>query len=259
MPCAFVAVMSRVSHVSPNVNYDTRKPRKRPRLRRAEAATSHPTCLSDVDLLEQVFHFTNAEPNESDAARRILAASSGIGGLGAVVDLWRHREEEAAALGLTEERLRLLAVAMELGRRAACEPLTGFRVSSHRDVQKWARGRLIGLDFEEVWILLLRSNQRVFAEWRVARGGIHGCGLLPSDVLRPVLRCAAGAFILVHNHPSGDPSPSRDDVAMTSALRQACLAVGVTLVDHVIVSRGGSYSLGEAGLFDSFSRRSAAE
>lgn len=258
--------MSRVVHVSSNVEKITRKApksRARSRAKLAESAPSHASCLSDVELLERVFHLTIGEaPHDPDAARKVLGASSGIGGLGAVIDLWRHapaREVEAAALGLTEERLRLLSLALELGRRAACEPLTGFRVASHRDVQRWARGRLTGLDYEEVWILLLRSNQRVFAEWCVARGGIHGCGLLPADVLRPVLRCAASAFILVHNHPSGDPSPSRDDVAMTSALHQACLAVGVTLVDHVIVSRGGSCSLGEAGLFDSFSRRNAAE
>jgi DNA repair protein RadC len=96
----------------------------------------------------------------------------------------------------------------------------------------------------------MKASRRVEAEWCVARGGLHGCGLLPADVLRPVLRSATSAFILVHNHPSGDPTPSRDDVLMTRALQQACLTVGVTLVDHVIVSRSGSYSLAEACLMN---------
>jgi DNA repair protein RadC len=221
---------------------------------------SHPESLSDRDLLECVLQVIGNSPRAvQKIVRTVLRASSGIGGLSALVHLWLHRVDDVDGPPLPAAQLRVLAAALELGGRASREPLNGLQITSHRDVQRWARGRLVGLEYEEVWVLALRANQRVCAEWCVARGGVHGCGLLPADVLRPVLRCAASAFILVHNHPSGDPTPSKDDVVMTNALHQACLAVGVTLIDHVIVSRGGSYSLAEACLFAGFARRNAAE
>ncbi len=225
-----------------------------------ESKLAHPASLSDGDLLECVLQVSGGTPKVvPNTARRVLGASSGVGGLSGYINLWLHHVDEMHGPPLSVEQLHVLAAALELGRRASCEPMNGLEITSHRDVQRWARGRLVGLEYEEVWVLALRANQRVCAEWCVARGGVHGCGLLPADVLRPVLRCAASAFILVHNHPSGDSTPSKDDVAMTHALHQACLAVGVTLIDHVIVSRGGSCSMAEACLFGGFARRNAAE
>lgn len=265
----------------------TRTHRKREVSRRTQApspsavnslevsAELHPSCVSDAELLEWLLRATG--PSRAPApkiARQILGLSGGIGGLGAFVELRFHEQlsansqevatsdaEPSSPTGnaLSREQMFALATAVELGRRAFRELSGGFQINSYRDVQRWANNRLAGLEYEEVWVLPLRTNQRTVAEWCVGRGGVHGCGLLPADILRPVLRCAASAFILVHNHPSGDPRPSRDDVAMTDALHRASLAVGVTLIDHVIVSRGGAYSLAEACLCEGFGERKAAE
>jgi DNA repair protein RadC len=81
----------------------------------------------------------------------------------------------------------------------------------------------------------------------VAQGGLHGCALTPGDVLRPAVRDGGSAFVLVHNHPSGDPFPSREDVAMTRLVAAAGELLGVPLLDHVIVARGGESSLLELG------------
>jgi DNA repair protein RadC len=81
----------------------------------------------------------------------------------------------------------------------------------------------------------------------VAQGGLHGCALTPGDVLRPAVRDGGSAFVLVHNHPSGDPVPSREDVAMTRLVAAAGELLGVPLLDHVIVARGGESSLLELG------------
>jgi DNA repair protein RadC len=82
---------------------------------------------------------------------------------------------------------------------------------------------------------------------RVAQGGLHGCALTTRDVLGPALRDAASAILLVHNHPSGDPRASPEDMAMTRALSAACKVVGLPLLDHVIVARGGASSIFESG------------
>ncbi|HEY1535151.1 MAG TPA: JAB domain-containing protein, partial [Polyangiaceae bacterium] len=80
---------------------------------------------------------------------------------------------------------------------------------------------------------------------RIAQGGLHGCALLTRDVLSPALRDGASAIVLVHNHPSGDPTPSPEDIAMTRAVRVAGELVGIPLIDHVVVSRSGACSLSE--------------
>lgn len=209
------------------------------------------SSLSDRDLLTLALEVTG-EPGTDyrTTSEKLLLESGGLGGLGARLHLQIHDSNELATTPISGPQMWRLAALLELGRRAFRSPVVGRKLTSHRDVQRWAAGHLVGLEHEEVWVLALRSNRRVDAEWCVARGGLHGCGLLPADVLRPVLRCAASAFILVHNHPSGDPTPSQDDVVMTRALAQACSAVGLTLIDHVIVSRGGSYSLAEACLIE---------
>lgn len=228
------------------------RPAARKRRRRVERVIPFEASrLSDRDLLTLALEVTG-EPGTDyrSACDTLLVESGGLGGLGARLHLHFHDSNELAATPISGAQTWRLAALLELGRRAFRSPVVGRKVTSHRDVQRWAAGHLVGLEHEEVWVLALRSNRRVDAEWCVARGGLHGCGLLPADVLRPVLRCAASAFILVHNHPSGDPTPSQDDVVMTRALAQACSAVGLTLIDHVIVSRGGSYSLAEACLIE---------
>jgi DNA repair protein RadC len=77
----------------------------------------------------------------------------------------------------------------------------------------------------------------------VGRGGLAGCSLLPRDVLGPLLREGASAFVLVHNHPSGDPEPSTLDLDMTRELELLAVRLGVPLLDHLIVARGRFTSL----------------
>jgi DNA repair protein RadC len=97
------------------------------------------------------------------------------------------------------------------------------------------------LPHEEVHLLALDGQNRPVGAFCVARGGVGGAGLLPADVFRPLVACNARAFIMAHNHPSGDPSPSRDDFAMTQALMQAGAVLGVQLLDHLVLGEGLSY------------------
>lgn len=150
--------------------------------------------------------------------------------------------------GSSEEALRVLA-ALELGRRAELEhhevrvdqPLTAALVAS------WAVPRLGSLEHEEVWALCVDAKTCLRSTFQVGRGGAHGCALLARDVLLPVVREGAAGFVLVHNHPSGDPEPSREDLQLTRALSEAALLLSIPLLDHVIVSQSGYRSLLEGG------------
>jgi DNA repair protein RadC len=98
--------------------------------------------------------------------------------------------------------------------------------------------------------IALDGRNRFIAEVELARGGRHGAALFVSDALRPLIRVGASAVILVHNHPSGDPAPSPEDISLTTAIKVAADCVGIPLVDHIIIGgRGGGFaSLRDLGI-----------
>jgi DNA repair protein RadC len=214
---------------------------------RERALCLGPEQLADVDLLALLV----GTGSEGESARSV--ASRLLDGAGSVVGITRlggHGLAERRGIG-PAKAARILA-ALELGRRAAQHALEERRagIGSFDAVAKWARPRLATLEHEEVWMLALDGRNGLRGAHRVAQGGLHGCALLPRDVLRPALRDGASSIVLIHNHPSGDPTPSADDVHMTRALAAAANVVGVTLLDHVVIARGGAASLREFGALD---------
>jgi DNA repair protein RadC len=108
--------------------------------------------------------------------------------------------------------------------------------------------RLAELPDEVVLAVLLDVKQRPVAERVLARGGPAGCAVSARDVFALAVRESAVGVVLVHNHPSGDPAPSEADRACTAALASAGAALGIALVDHVILGRGRAFSFLDAGL-----------
>lgn len=168
------------------------------------------------------------EPSGCDAWLDALRGWAEIGEL---------RPSELGRHGIGPRRAARLLAALEWVRRRAeraAEP--GRQPLDAAAVAHWARPRLEGRQHEEVWVLCVDGRTALRSAWQVGRGGLHGCSLLPRDVLAPVLRHAASAFVLVHNHPSGDPTPSVEDRELTRALAKAAALVGTPLLDHVIVA-----------------------
>jgi len=217
--------------------------RTRPALRE-RVLQGGPEGLADIDLLALLLG-TGAEGESASAvAAHLLDASGGVAGLArqGAHALSRRR-------GIGHAKAARIVAALELGRRASELLLEGSRDAfpSLDHVVRWARPRLAHLEHEEVWLLALDGRNGLRVAQRIAQGGLHATALTPSDVLRPALRSGASAIILLHNHPSGDPRPSADDVHMTRALERACHVVGIPLVDHVVVARDGAASLRDAG------------
>jgi DNA repair protein RadC len=160
--------------------------------------------------------------------------------------------------GLGPAKGARLAAAVELGRRAvfAASLDASPKLPDRAAVEAWARPRLATLDHEELWVLSLDGRHGLRAARRAASGGIHGLHVSARDVLRIALREAASAFVLVHNHPSGDPTPSDEDVAFTHAVSDAAGLIGTPLLDHVIIARRRSSSLLELGVLAASGPRS---
>lgn len=103
----------------------------------------------------------------------------------------------------------------------------------------------------ELFVLFhLNGRSEVIGAEVLAKGGQHGCALQARDILRSALASGASAFVVGHNHPSGDPTPSREDIAMTQALVEASEVIGLPFLDHVIVARNSDQatSLFEIGV-----------
>jgi DNA repair protein RadC len=213
-------------------------------LTREKALLFGAECLSDAELLALVLGTGPEGLSALTIAANLLEASGGLGGVG---KMGGHGLAEQRGIG-PAKAARVLAT-LELGRRAAEGALTELResIASFDAVVKWARPKLAPLEHEEVWLLTLDGRNGLRSAIRVAQGGVHGCALTPRDVLRPAVRDSASAIILLHNHPSGDPSPSAEDLRMTAALAVACEVVGIELLDHVVVARGGATSLRDLG------------
>ena len=201
-------------------------------------------ALADIDLLTLVIG-TGAEGRSAASIALGILDDCGLEGLGR---LGPHRL--AARPGIGPAKAARIAAAVELGHRSTVRLLAEDRIElgSVEAVTAWATPRLAGLDHEEVWVLAVDGRNALRRAERVARGGVHGCALTARDVLRPAVRDAATAFVLVHNHPSGDPEPSPDDVEMTRALARAAEVIGIPLLDHVIVAREGATSLLDLGV-----------
>src|SRR5437870_3301017 len=139
-----------------------------------------------------------------ELAGRVLGAAGGLARLD------RLDRRACAPLGrLWPRRLALVRAALELGRRAAAEPLAaGTPVRDAAAVYAHFRGRLPQLEREVFYVLLLDCKNRVQGEVRVSEGSLTAALVHPREVFAPAIRAAAAALILVHNHPSGDPTPS---------------------------------------------------
>jgi DNA repair protein RadC len=153
--------------------------------------------------------------------------------------------------GIGPAKATKILAALELGRRAA-EEARGERerVRTPRDVYERMRFTMRDLPHEEFHVLLLNTQNEILRDLQVTRGTLDASLVHPREVFRAAIAEAAAGVILVHNHPSGDPTPSAEDRVVTRQLRDAGRLVGIEVLDHVIVGEGRYVSFVEAGLLD---------
>lgn len=203
-----------------------------------------PSPLSSAELVAILLGTGTAREPVTVLASRILHEAGGLEGL---AKLGPGALEGLAGLGPTKAA-RLVA-AVELGRRVTARPLDRrLRIGSSRDVDAAYRPRLADLDVELFCAVALDAKSRPIREIEIARGGLSACPVAPADVFRALVREAAASAIVVHNHPSGEPTPSAEDVALTERLARAGELIGIRLLDHVVIGREGYFSFLDAGL-----------
>ena len=203
--------------------------------------------------------------SEALATRELLALLVGSGGAGAsaldIADTLIERGGGALSrlAGLPQGELARLAgvgpatvgriqAALELGRRYQLEDQPARpRIQGPQDVFRLLSSRLRDLKQEEFHALLLNAQNRVIHEVLITRGIVDASLVHPREVFRVAVAESASGVILVHNHPSGDPAPSLEDRAVTRQMAAAGKALGIPVLDHVVVGHGRYASLAALG------------
>jgi DNA repair protein RadC len=200
------------------------------------------TNLSLTELVALIVGSGCRSCSVSEIADRILASADGSLAKLATLDV--SFLEGVSGVGVTTAAR--LAAALELGRRAASAAgESGDHIRGPADVYARMGPRLRPALQEEFHALLLNSRHRVIREVLVTRGILDSALIHPREVLRPAVGEGAAGIILVHNHPSGDPTPSAEDRAVTRQLAEAGRAVGIPILDHVVIGAASYVSLGE--------------
>jgi DNA repair protein RadC len=202
-------------------------------------------ALSSAELLAIVVGSGGAGRSALALAHEVLAWADG--------SLRRIASQPVAALtklaGIGSARAVAVHAALELGRRAASEEREdGAPMRSPKDVFAVFSPRLEDLPVEEFHVAVLDSQHRLERDVTVTRGILNSSLVHPREVFREAIAERAAALILVHNHPSGDPTPSADDRLVTEQLAAAGRVLDIPVHDHVIIGRGRYMSFAEAGL-----------
>jgi DNA repair protein RadC len=180
----------------------------------------------------------------------VAAAGRLLRSLPTVRELALASNEELRRLGrLSDRQASLLRAAIQAGRRLASSPLSpGQQFANSRDLFERYRARFYCAQKEHFYSLHLNSKNRLIREVLVSVGSLTCSVVHPREVFSQAVRDSTAALIFLHNHPSGDPQPSREDRECTTRLLQAGRIIGIRVLDHVILGHAEYFSFADAGL-----------
>jgi DNA repair protein RadC len=212
----------------------------RPGVRLQRMGADH---LSDAELLAIVLGRGNKNENAIDMSHRILRM---------------HNLDKLANLDLTELKTIVdtdvkalkIAAMFELFRRTNRLHKNGFkqRIKNAQDVYNQVSDELIPLKQEHFLALYLDTKNQIIKKQVVSKGTLNASLVHPREVFNPAVKASANSIILVHNHPSGDPTPSKEDETVTKNLVDAGELLGISVLDHVVIGDDEFVSLREKGI-----------
>lgn len=205
--------------------------------------------LSQAELLAIILRTGEASTGQSalDHGRTLMTRFE---------DSFRRLEEASiqdlcAIKGIGPAKAAQIKAALEIAKRFTQEEIKkGEQFRSSADVFNHYREHLGGLKKEEFHVLLLDAKNRKIKDVRVSEGSLTSSLVHPREVFNPVIRESAAAVILIHNHPSGDPLPSQEDLQITRRLREIGEVMGVQVLDHLIIGKGKYVSFVDDGYWD---------
>lgn len=214
---------------------------ERPRERLARLGAQ---ALTSAELLAILLRVGLPGENAVQVGQRLLNTFGGLSGL--------HRasfDEVCHQRGIGAAKAAQIKAAIELGRRLSVEaPDERPAIHSPAEAAALVQYEMSALEQEELRVLLLDNRNRLMAIEPIYRGSVNSSQVRVGELFKAAVRRNAAAILVVHNHPSGDPTPSPDDVMVTRAIVQAGKLLDVEVLDHLVIGRGRFISLKERGL-----------
>lgn len=196
--------------------------------------------LSDGELVAVLLGGGRSGKSAVDLGRELVAP-----GWEQLAD--RGAAELMAVEGVGPARAAVLVAAFEVGRRLRRSGAIRRAIRSGDDVANLVGDEMARLPQEQFRVVLVDARQQVMAVETPFIGGLTSVEVHPREVFRAAVRVSAAGVMLVHNHPTGDPTPSRDDRLLTKRLAQAGDVLGIPVLDHVVIGRGRHVSFRELG------------
>jgi len=211
---------------------------------RERMAKDGPETLSNQELLAILLRTGTRKETAVDLAARLL---TNVGSLRGLVGVTIEELSQIPGIGLA--KAAHVKAAIELGKRVATTaPENRPAIRTPADVSRLVMEDMRHLDKEHFRVILLNTKHHVLSVEAVSVGSLSTSIVHPREVFKNPIRKSAAAVILVHNHPSGDPTPSREDVDVTRRLEEAGRLLGIDILDHVIIGDNRYCSLKEQGL-----------
>ena len=226
-------------------NYSTRirdwPEHERPRERLVNQGAA---VLSEAELLAILLRTGNGKQSAIELARCLLNKFAGLRGLDAI-----SIEELKEINGIGLAKAAQIKAAMELAKRLARQKWRAQdKISCSGDVYDLVHLRMRDLKREEFWALYLTSKNEIITERKLFEGTLTESIVSPREVIVTAVQQAAAFVILLHNHPSGHPFPSREDKLLTEKLVKACAYAEIKVLDHVIIGKDSYFSFADQGL-----------
>ncbi|MGO4532915.1 DNA repair protein RadC [Paenibacillus sp. 2TAF8] len=214
---------------------------ERPRERMMEYGAG---ALSHTELLAILLRTGTRQESAMHMAQRILNQAGGIRSL---MDL--TLEEMTAMRGIGQAKAVQLKAGIELGHRIAKSRLVASTsIRTPRDAADILMEQLRYLQKEHFVCLFLNSKNHIIAQETLSMGSLNASIVHPREVFRAAIKCSSASIVCAHNHPSGDPTPSPEDIQITKRLIEAGAIVGIDVLDHLVIGDGIYVSLKEKGL-----------
>ncbi|AJS57508.1 hypothetical protein UB51_02260 [Paenibacillus sp. IHBB 10380] len=201
-------------------------------------------ALSHAELLAILLRTGSYQESAIHLAQRIL---NQVGSIRNLVDL--SIEELTQIKGIGNAKAVQIKAAIELGQRLVKARMTDpVTIRSPRDAADVLREQLRYLQKEHFICLFLNTKNHIIAQETLSIGSLNASIVHPREVFRAAIKCSSASIVCAHNHPSGDPTPSPEDIALTSRLVEAGNIVGIDVLDHIIIGDGEYVSLKEKGM-----------